>query len=66
MAHVIEEDGCYHCYFQKQPSTQEELRQAIQAIRVSCCQMVRYAGTDPKILACLPNDSCDYPRSAVT
>jgi hypothetical protein len=66
MANATEEDGCYHCYFQKQPSTPEELRRAIRAIQVSCCQMVRYAGADPKVLARLPNDSCDYLMSSET
>lgn len=64
IAHVSEPG--YHCYFKKQPSTKEELSQAIQAVRVACCQMVRYAGDDLRILACLPEVSCDHPRSMET
>lgn len=45
-----EEPG-YHCYFKKQPETPEEVEQAINAVRVSCCRAVRYDGHDPEIQA---------------
>jgi len=38
------------CYFLRQPTTPEETERAIQAVGVSCCGAVRYAGSDPKIL----------------
>lgn len=39
-----------HCYFKKQPSSPEELERAVQAVWVSCCGAVQYAGNDPAIL----------------
>lgn len=41
------EDGCY---FIRQPQTEEEIEQAINAIAVSCVSAVRYGGTDQKII----------------
>ena len=37
------------CYFRKQPETEEELRQAIEAVWVSCCGSVQYRGGDEAI-----------------
>lgn len=39
-----------HCYFKKQPQTDDEIERAIQAIAVSCIAGLRYGGTDEKIL----------------
>lgn len=39
-----------HCYFKKQPETEEEIERAINAIAVSCISGLRYGGTDEKIL----------------
>ncbi len=41
----------YHCYFRRQPETPEELERAIQAVEVSCCEGLRYAGRDPLVIA---------------
>ncbi len=41
------DDGCY---FIRQPETDEEIEQAINAIAVSCVSAVRYGGTDLKII----------------
>jgi hypothetical protein len=38
------------CYFKKQPSSEPEIDRAIEAIKVSCCEAVRYVGTDKKII----------------
>ena len=38
------------CYFTRQPETEEEIIQAIDAIAVSCCSAVKYGGTDEKII----------------
>ncbi|PXY43586.1 hypothetical protein [Flavobacterium hydrophilum] len=38
------------CYFIRQPQTEEEIEQAINAIAVSCVSAVRYGGTDQKII----------------
>ncbi len=39
------------CYFRRQPQSPAETEQAIQAIHVSCVCALRYAGSDPQILA---------------
>lgn len=44
----VDEEG--HCYFKRQPETEEEVEQAINAVRVSCCRGVRYGGDDPEII----------------
>ena len=38
------------CYFVKQPETPEETDRAVRAVRASCCDAVRYGGSDPEIL----------------
>lgn len=50
MAHEDSEETGYHCYFRKQPSTPEQLDQAIRAVWVSCCGAVQYGGEDPDVL----------------
>lgn len=42
--------GMTHCYFKKQPQDEAELRQALNAIAVSCCGAIRYAGSDKEVL----------------
>jgi hypothetical protein len=48
----------------RQPETEEEIEQAINAIAVSCVSAVRYGGTDPKIIKRLYSlnleSECDY------
>jgi hypothetical protein len=39
-----------HCYFKKQPETNDEIERAINAIAVSCISGLRYGGKDEKIL----------------
>jgi hypothetical protein len=39
-----------HCFFKKQPETEDEIERAINAIAVSCISGLRYGGTDEKIL----------------
>jgi hypothetical protein len=52
-----------HCYFKKQPQTDEEIEKAISAIAVSCVGALRYGGTDQKIIKRLADlgciDQCD-------
>jgi len=38
------------CYFKKQPSTPEEYEQAMQAVRVACCDNIHYSTDDPAVL----------------
>ena len=38
------------CYFKRQPKNQEELDHAIEAIKASCCEAVRYIGTDKSVI----------------
>ncbi len=47
-----------HCFFKKQPETPEEIKQAIEAIQVSCCAGLRYAGNDSSILTLLKAKGC--------
>lgn len=39
-----------HCYFKRQPQNPEEVEHAINAVRASCIEVVRYGGNDPEIL----------------
>lgn len=39
-----------HCYFRKQPKTSQEIEQAVNAVKGSCCGALRYAGSDKKVL----------------
>jgi hypothetical protein len=47
------------CFFLKQPSTPDEVNQAVTAVQASCCGAVRYRGSDPSILARLSVESID-------
>ena len=53
------------CYFTRQPETEPEIEQALNAIAVSCVSAVRYGGTDKKIIARLSRmnclSECDFP-----
>jgi hypothetical protein len=53
-----------HCYFKKQPETEDELDRAISAMQVSCISGIRYGGKDQKILKRLYDlglqAECDY------
>ncbi|MBX3257457.1 MAG: ferredoxin [Chitinophagaceae bacterium] len=53
-----------HCYFKKQPETDDEIERAINAIAVSCISGLRYSGTDEKILKRLyeigEGEQCDH------
>ena len=40
-----------HCIFLRQPSSPDELEQAIRAMHVSCVENLRYQGSDPSIIA---------------
>ena len=52
------------CYFRRQPSTPQELDNAISAVRASCIAAVRYGGHDLEVLrrlaACGSANSADY------
>jgi hypothetical protein len=69
MGFFVDPDGSHrrsHCYFKRQPTTNDERRQAIDAIRASCCCALRYAGSDPAVLAALikagHREVCDNPE----
>ena len=53
-----------HCYFKKQPNTQDEIDRAINAMAVSCISGLRYGGKNEKILKRLYEigeaDQCDH------
>lgn len=47
---LIDHSKYGHCYFKKQPETEEEIESAINAIAVSCISGLRYGGTNENIL----------------
>jgi hypothetical protein len=50
----------YHCRFRRPPETENELQQAIDAVRVGCCGAVRYVGNDKTIFDRINDPSvCD-------
>ncbi len=49
------------CAWKKQPSTMQELDQAISVLNMQELGCHRYGGTDPSILAWLDREVCDYP-----
>jgi len=53
---IVEHGMDGHCYFKKQPQTETELDQAINAMMVSCINALRYGGTEEKILKRLYED----------
>jgi hypothetical protein len=57
-------DKTGHCFFARQPNTEEEIDAAILSVWVSCCGAVRYGGQDREILIRLTEmgsaDCCDY------
>lgn len=46
------------CYFRRQPQTAEEVEHAVEAVRVSCVEALRYSGDDPGILERLRAKGC--------
>ena len=56
-----------HCYFKRQPQTEEETERAIIAVAVSCVSGLRSGGKDEKILKRLyelgEEDQCDHKLS---
>ncbi len=66
MVPPLESDGVdAHCYFRRQPETDEEVQQAIYAMFVSEAWSIRYGGDDPAILQHLSDHGlsslCDQP-----
>ena len=61
---MMSHDGKGHCFFARQPSTQEETDEAILGLWASCCGAVRYRGQNREVLVRLAEqglgDACDY------
>jgi hypothetical protein len=38
------------CFFKEQPRTKEQIDKAIEILKVSCIDAIRYRGKDPEIL----------------
>lgn len=57
--------GGKHCLFKKQPSTPEELEEALAAMHASCINNLLYRGRDAAILKLLERRGlrhlCDHP-----
>ncbi|MBX7173464.1 MAG: ferredoxin [Pyrinomonadaceae bacterium] len=56
---LLKYDENIHCYFHKQPETEEEILQAINACLVSETCAVRYAENNPEILKRMDKTCCD-------
>ena len=56
---LIGHAGDQHCYWKKQPGTQQELQKAIEILHSQELGCHRYRGNDPAILKLLPPDCCD-------
>lgn len=54
-------EGYHSCYFIKQPTTDEELKEAVAAVNASCVCALRYRGSDPQILSQISPMSVDHP-----
>src|SRR5207247_861312 len=50
MSHDPVAHAGYHCYFQRQPETAQELDLAISAVNVGCCGAVRYGGRNASVI----------------
>ena len=46
---LMESDD-HSCYFKRQPKTDTEISNAIDAVSVSCCGAVKYGGNDTNII----------------
>ena len=55
----LTEEEVRHCYWKKQPNTDEEIKQAIDILHSQELGCHRYAGNDPNILKRLPRNCCD-------
>jgi hypothetical protein len=42
--------GRSHCFFWRQPETDEEVERAISAVAICCCGAYRYGGDNPGII----------------
>jgi hypothetical protein len=51
-------DEATGCYFRRQPQTAGEIEHAVEAIRVSCVEALRYSGDDPEVLERLRAKGC--------
>jgi hypothetical protein len=67
-AQLMSHDDKGHCFFVRQPSTEQEVDAAIRAVWTSCCGAVRHGGSDTNILdrfARIGESSrCDEQRAA--
>jgi hypothetical protein len=58
-------DSQGHCFFARQPNSQQETNEAIEGTWASCCGAVRYGGTDRETLVRLAelglSHQCDFP-----
>jgi hypothetical protein len=48
------------CFFRRQPKAGEDIDHAINAVRASCVEALRYAGNDPTILERLRDCGCGH------
>jgi hypothetical protein len=53
------DEKSWHCFWKRQPETQNEFDQAIAVLNAQELGCHRYAGDDPKVLQRLPRECCD-------
>ena len=56
----------YSCYFKRQPQTPDELKHAMEAIRCSCVEALRYAVNNPTIIERLQAKNCESQCDALS
>jgi len=54
------DDRRYQTYFTKQPSSPEEIHQAIEAINICPIHEIRYGGKNPEIIKLVNSGQSDY------
>jgi hypothetical protein len=54
-----------HCFWKRQPETQEEVQQAIDVVLNSEVACHRYAGDDPVVMSQIGWECCDSPLRAL-
>lgn len=47
---IMSHDAEEHCFFVRQPQTEDETNAAVRGVWASCCGAVRYGGNDPQLL----------------
>jgi hypothetical protein len=55
------DESMSHCYWKKQPETEEDWRQTFKAFDACCIGCYRYRGNDVKVMERIGKAYCDEP-----